>query len=45
MIRAALLSLTFVACAAAQTSANGGSSTAAMLEELARLEPAEGWTA
>ena len=45
MIRAALLSLTFVACAAAQTSANEGSSTAAMLEELARLEPEQGWTA
>ena len=45
MIRAALLSLTFAALAAAQTSANGGSSTAAMRGELARLEPAAGWTA
>ena len=45
MIRAALLSLTLVACAAAQTLANEGSSTAAMLKELVRLEPEQGWIA
>ena len=45
MIRAALLSLTFVACAAAQTVAHEGGSTAAMLSELGRLEPEGGWTA
>ncbi|MEC9048058.1 MAG: cytochrome-c peroxidase, partial [Planctomycetota bacterium] len=45
MIRAALLSLTTAACAAAQTVAHDGSSTAAMLSELGRLEPEGGWTA
>ena len=45
MIRAGLLSMTVAACAAAQTSAHEGSSTAAMLAEFARLEPDQGWTA
>ena len=43
MIRRALLTLAMSAAAAAQTAALEGSSTTAMLAELARLEPAHGW--